>query len=194
MKNKTWMKSLRKKGMTAGLILASCAVMSACGGQNGKTGAENQAGNQTESPTANRQDDGQEKSDQKDGKQTDAGEIGKKLAEALTFEDELTLADEDMAGMLYGIDTAVQSSVYISSGATAEEIAVFEFETDQDCKEAVSLAEQRIEDQKEAFASYVPKEVKRLDGAVVKQYGRFLAVCVCDDSRKAEELLTELFQ
>lgn len=99
-----------------------------------------------------------------------------------------------MAGMLYGIDAAVQSSVYISSGATAEEIAVFEFETEEDCKEAVSLAEQRIEDQKEAFASYVPKEVKRLDGAVVKQYGRFLAVCVCDDGRKAEELFAELFQ
>lgn len=146
MKNKTWMKSLQKKGITAGLILAFCAVLSACGGQNGQAGA----GKQTESQT---------------GKQADAGEIGKKLAEALAFEDELTLADEDMAGMLYGIDTAVQSSVYISSGATAEEIAVFEFETEEDCKEAVSLAEQRIEDQKEAFASYVPKEVKRLDGA-----------------------------
>ena len=172
MKNKTWMKSLQKKGITAGLILAFCAVLSACGGQNGQAGA----GKQTESQT---------------GKQADAGEIGKKLAEALAFEDELTLADEDMAGMLY---TAVQSSVYISSGATAEEIAVFEFETEEDCKEAVSLAEQRIEDQKEAFASYVPKEVKRLDGAVVKQYGRFLAVCVCDDGRKAEDLLAELFQ
>lgn len=175
MKNKTCMKSLQKKGITAGLILAFCAVLSACGGQNGQAGA----GKQTESQT---------------GKQADAGEIGKKLAEDLAFEDELTLADEDMAGMLYGIDAAVQSSVYISSGATAEEIAVFEFETEEDCKEAVSLAEQRIEDQKEAFASYVPKEVKRLDGAVVKQYGRFLAVCVCDDGRKAEELLAELFQ
>lgn len=77
------------------------------------------AGKQTESQT---------------GKQADAGEIGKKLAEALAFEDELTLADEDMAGMLYGIDTAVQSSVYISSGATAEEVAVFEFETEEDCQ------------------------------------------------------------
>ena len=203
MKNKTWMKNLQKKGVAAGLILASCAVLSACGGQNGQAGAENQAekqtgkqtesqmenkeGKQTESRTENqaegqmadRRNGGQEKSDQKDGKQADAGEIGKKLAEALTFEDELTLADEDMAEMLYGIDTAVQSSVYISSGATAEEIAVFEFETEEDCKEAVALAEQRLEDQKEAFASYVPKEVKRLDGAVVKQYGRFLAVCVC---------------
>lgn len=184
MKNKTWMKSLQKKGITAGLILASCAVLSACGGQNGQAGAGNQTESQAENQTENR----------RDGRQADAEEIGKKLAEALTFEDELTLADQDMAEMLYGIDTAVQSSVYISSGATAEEIAVFEFETDQDCKEAVPLAEQRVEEQKEAFASYVPKEVKRLDGAVVKQYGRFLAVCICDDSRKAEELLTELFQ
>lgn len=194
MKNKTWMKSLQKKGITAGLILAFCAVLSACGGQNGQAGAGKQTESQADNQTENRRDGGQEKSAQKDGKQADAGVIGKKLAEALAFEDELTLADEDMAGMLYGIDTAVQSSVYISSGATAEEIAVFEFETEEDCKEAVSLAEQRIEDQKEAFASYVPKEVKRLDGAVVKQYGRFLAVCVCDDGRKAEELLAELFQ
>lgn len=194
MKDKTWMKSLQKKGITAGLILAFCAVLSACGGQNGQAGAGKQTESQADNQTENRRDGGQEKSAQKDGKQADAGVIGKKLAEALAFEDELTLADEDMAGMLYGIDTAVQSSVYISSGATAEEIAVFEFETEEDCKEAVSLAEQRIEDQKEAFASYVPKEVKRLDGAVVKQYGRFLAVCVCDDGRKAEELLAELFQ
>lgn len=194
MKNKTWMKSLQKKGITAGLILAFCAVLSACGGQNGQAGAGKQTESQADNQTENRRDGGQEKSAQKDGKQADAGVIGKKLAEALAFEDELTLADEDMAGMLYGIDAAVQSSVYISSGATAEEIAVFEFETEEDCKEAVSLAEQRIEDQKEAFASYVPKEVKRLDGAVVKQYGRFLAVCVCDDGRKAEELLAELFQ
>lgn len=194
MKNKTWMKSLQKKGITAGLILAFCAVLSACGGQNGQAGAGKQTESQADNQTENRRDGGQEKSAQKDGKQADAGVIGKKLAEDLAFEDELTLADEDMAGMLYGIDAAVQSSVYISSGATAEEIAVFEFETEEDCKEAVSLAEQRIEDQKEAFASYVPKEVKRLDGAVVKQYGRFLAVCVCDDGRKAEELLAELFQ
>jgi hypothetical protein len=190
MRNKIWMKSAQKKGIRAGLLLAVCLSVSACGGQSGKGGAENQVKNQTES----RQDSGQTKNAQKDGKQADAGEIGKKLAETLTFEDELTLADEDMAEMLYGIDTAVQSSVYVSSGATAEEIAVFEFGTEEECKEAVSLAEQRIEDQKEAFASYVPKEVKRLDGAAVKQYGRFLAVCVCDESRQAEELLSELLQ
>lgn len=45
MKNKTCMKSLQKKGITAGLILAFCAVLSACGGQNGQAGA----GKQTES-------------------------------------------------------------------------------------------------------------------------------------------------
>lgn len=174
MRNKAWMKNVQKKGIMAGLLLAVCVAVSACGGQKEKT--EHLGESQT------------------DSQQADVGEIGKKLAEALTFEDELTLADEDMAGLLYGIDTAVQSSVYISSGATAEEIAVFEFAEEQECKEAFALAEQRIEDQKEAFASYVPKEVKRLDGAVIKQYGRFLAVCICDDSQKAEELLSESLQ
>ena len=176
MKNKTWMRNTAKKGIMAGLLLAVCAAVSACGGQNGKTKAENSAESQAVS------------------QQADAGEIGKKLAEALTFEDELTLADQEMAGLLYGIDTAVSSSVYIGSGATAEEIAVFEFKTEQECKEAVALVEQRIEDQKEAFASYMPKEIKRLEGTVIKQYGRFLAVCVCDDSQKAEELLSEFLQ
>ncbi len=176
MKNKTWMRNTAKKGILAGLLLAVCVAVCACGGQSGKTKAESSVESQAESRKA------------------DVGQIGKKLAEDLPFEDELSLAEEDMAGLLYGIDTAVSSSVYIGSGATAEEIAVFEFETEQECKEAVSLAEQRIEDQKTAFASYMPEEVKRLEGAVVKQYGRFLAVCVCDDSQKAEELLSESFQ
>lgn len=176
MRNKTWMKSVQKKGIVAGLLLSVCILVSACGGQNKKADTRSLVESQADSQKA------------------DVGEIGKKLAESLTFEDELTLADQEMAGLLYGIDTAVSSSVYIGSGATAEEIAVFEFKTEQECKEAVALVEQRIEDQKEAFASYMPKEIKRLEGTVIKQYGRFLAVCVCDDSQKAEELLSEFLQ
>lgn len=110
------------------------------------------------------------------------------LYENLVFTDELTQIDEDTANKLYHIDNAVNQYVYISSGATAEEIAVFEFETKDAAAAALPAAQERIAFQKESYQSYMPKEVQKLENAVVKQTGRYLIVCVTDGN-EAENII-----
>ena len=51
------------------------------------------------------------------------------------------------------------------------------------------VVKQHIEDQITSFESYVPGEVAKLKDAVVRTVGRYVAVCVSDDSAAAEKIL-----
>lgn len=143
-------------------------------------------GNQTQDETT-RQEMSSQQTEKQTEKQTeeqatiaDAKSLADELLANVTFDDELADIDIDTAKFLYQIDTCVDAFVYISSGATAEEIAVFAFADSQSAKEALPIAEKRIADQKEGFASYVPEEVQRLDNAVVAQCGNYVVVCVSE--------------
>ena len=119
-------------------------------------------------------------------KDIDAEKLADDLRNKVAFQDELTLTDENVAEKLYNIDDFAEAYLYIGSGATAEEIAVFKFDNADKAKAALDNAKQRIADQKEDFASYIPEEVKRLDNSVVKQYGTCLVVCVSEGEQAAK--------
>lgn len=126
-------------------------------------------------------------------KTMDAQALATELAENVEYSDELNEIDSEMAEALYQIDTAQNAYVYVSSGATAEEVAVFEFEDAEDAKEAVEAANTRIQEQKDSFAAYVPEEVDKLEHAMVQQSGRYLAVCVTDDRDTAKDIVDRYF-
>lgn len=118
--------------------------------------------------------------------QIDAQALANELMEKVDFVDELNLISSEMVPKLYGIDNAQEAYVYMGSGATAEEVAVFKFADEQAAKDGLAKAEQRIASQKDSFANYIPEEVARLDNAVIKQSGEYLAVCVSEGSTAAE--------
>ena len=122
----------------------------------------------------------------KSGSSIDAQALAKELMEKIDFVDELNLINSEMVSKLYGIDNAQEAYVYMGSGATAEEVAVFKFADEQAAKDGLAKAEQRIASQKDSFANYIPEEVARLDNAVIKQSGEYLAVCVSEGSTAAE--------
>lgn len=130
------------------------------------------------------------------GKETSAAVDLQNLAETLLadgkFDDALAQIDDDTVTMLYGIDNAAEQVVYIGSGATPEEIALFSFATAAEAEAGFALAQMRIADQKEAFTDYNAWEMPKLEDAVVKQYGTYVVLCVSGDSR-AEAILTETF-
>lgn len=114
--------------------------------------------------------------------------LAQELAEKVPFEDQLSLAPEAAAEKLYAIVDAERAFIYTGSGATAEEIAVFEFADEAGAKDGLALARQRIERQTEDYASYIPEELPRLENAVLRQSGRYLAVCVSAGA-EAEEII-----
>ncbi len=108
----------------------------------------------------------------------DVDQLAGELLEQVAFEDELTELDDSMVAALYGVENAQEQKVYLSSGATAEEVAVFRFATEEEAQAALAVLEQRLESRRTDFANYMPDEAARLDNAVLERSGCFVALCV----------------
>lgn len=117
------------------------------------------------------------------------------LKNSLTFQDAIAPADESRVEMLYGIDPAdlTAQKVYVSTGATAEEIAVFEAKDTDAAGRVKAAAEQRIADQKESFQDYNPKELTKLGDPVIETQGNYVILVVCDDAQAARDAVKGLW-
>lgn len=118
----------------------------------------------------------------------DAKVLSDKLLNEITYEDELAEVDYDVVYNMDDIKVS-KSIVYIGSGATAEEIAVIECESKEDAKKAYTALNDRVEEQKVSFKDYVPKELEKLDEAVVIQKGNSVILSISNESVKAKDII-----
>jgi len=120
----------------------------------------------------------------------DINVLSDKLFNDITYEDELSQVDYDL---VYDMDDVKVSDsiVYVGSGATAEEIAVITCESKEDAKKALEALNERVEDQKESFKDYVPKELEKLEEAVVIQKGNSVILSISNESQKAKDIISK---
>ena len=86
------------------------------------------------------------------------------------------------------------AAVYTSTGATAEEIAVLVFSTQEEADDARKALEARVSDQKDACEGYLPAELPKLEQAIVKESGSSVLLVVANDSQAAQAALDGLAQ
>ena len=121
--------------------------------------------------------------------------LADQLLAEVSFEDQLSQVDQNTALMLYGLEESqvADFAVYAGSGATAEEIAVFEA-VDGDAAKAVQEGMQaRLSSQISDYGDYRPQEVPKLESAVVKTSGNYVVLCVSADNDAAADLIEEAF-
>lgn len=83
---------------------------------------------------------------------------------------------------MYGIEVEnVTALGYAGSGGVADELSVFSLENETDADSILQIAQDRIAERIEAYKSYKPDEVFKLEHAFVKKYGTFVVVGVCSD-------------
>lgn len=130
---------------------------------------------------------------EKENVQVDINALAEALDTGITYQDPLEKLDDDMVGMLYSVDGLVDASVvYMGSGATAEEIAVFDCVDADTAKNKVKpIVEDHVKSQIEAFENYVPEEVSKLNEAVVRQTGEYVVLSVSNDPDGANKILDE---
>lgn len=107
------------------------------------------------------------------------------------YKDQLSEIDDTTGLTLYGIaaDDVKDCIVILGSGATAEEIAVFEA-ADSEAAAAIKTAcENRIDTQEAACENYLPDEMPKLASAVVVESGNYVILCVSEDSEKANSII-----
>ena len=115
----------------------------------------------------------------------DISSAAQALAVEITFEDEIAPIDDEAVRYLYDLPDGVKAAVYSSSGATAEELALFDAGDESTAKAVLSVAREHIQSQLESFKNYNPDETDKLEKAVVKQFGQYVALCVTSDAGAA---------
>ena len=118
------------------------------------------------------------------------------LQETIAFQDTLTAISDQMITTIYRIsaEDVAQQQVYVSTGATAEEIAVFEA-VDTDAAQRIETAVwQRVADQKAGFEDYLPAELPKLADPFVLVKGKYVILCVSDHNEEVKTELDKLFK
>lgn len=123
--------------------------------------------------------------------QIDVDALAAKLATSIKFGDQPTKIDEKAALKLYNIQSTSikKQSVYVSSGATAEEISVWESNDANAAKDVKAAVLARIEAQKAGFRDYVPTEMVKLKSPVLICEGNYVILCVSNDNTKAKQVI-----
>lgn len=89
----------------------------------------------------------------------------------------------------FDMEKIEESTAALNSGANSCEVAVVKCSDSKYVAEAEKLFQTRVDNQAALFETYAPEEVTKLDAALIKSAGNYVAFCVTDDTAKAEEIL-----
>lgn len=115
------------------------------------------------------------------------------MAKAVKFSDEMSAVDQKTAEKLFGLEsgTVVAAKAYESTGATAEEVAAFEAKDEAAEKQVAAAVKKRVENQKAAFQGYQPKEMTKLKNPLIVEKGKYVFLCVADDTSPARQAIDQ---
>ena len=111
------------------------------------------------------------------------------ILEQVTFEDELVELDQGAIENFYTLPDGVTARVFLGSGATSEEIAVFEAEDEAGAEAMLENAKTHISERITSFENYLPEQVQTLEDAIVEQIGNCVVVCVTKDIDTARSVI-----
>ncbi len=111
------------------------------------------------------------------------------------FEEPMQQSSAERGISVFGIQDAdvAEASYYAASAAVAEEILIVKAVDEAAASNVLHAMKERQAMQKEDYADYVPKEVPKVENAVIKAFGDTVVYCVASDSAAAEAAVASLF-
>ncbi len=116
----------------------------------------------------------------------DINSVSKSLVENIEFKDSLELLDSEIVKMFYEIPDNTEYVLYMGSGATAEELAIFKLADEQKVEEMIKNIKAHIENQILQFEDYNNEEIKKLENYILKVKDNYVVLCVTDDIENAK--------
>ena len=126
----------------------------------------------------------------------DVQQTADKLSQEVSFQDQLTSLDQDAALKLYDLtaDDVQAVALYVGTGATAEEISVWQGKDANAAKNIQNAVNTRIENQKESFVDYNPEEMPKLENPIVVAKGNYVVLCLSGDNDNAKKVIDSCCQ
>lgn len=119
------------------------------------------------------------------------------LAEEITksnaFEDQLEKIDSEMTMQDYNFSTdeVEQLVSYQGSGATSEEIVILQVKGKNNINSVKEKMNTRLSERKEAFESYLPEEVEKIDNSILRVEGNYIILCIANDANTVNNVINE---
>ena len=123
----------------------------------------------------------------------DVNKAADAIKSGTTFTDELTKTDTENAEKLYQVDASLVQDVcvYIGTGATPEEIAVWKAKDDNGAAKLKEAAQGRLDTQKQRFTDYNPEQMPKIESAVLEESGKTVVLCISADNDKAKTAVSQ---
>ena len=120
-------------------------------------------------------------------------DLASKILQSGAFADELIKVDSEMIMSDYNFtaDEVEEFVSYQGSGATSEEIVILKVKDNSNLNSIKDKINARIEERKEAFQSYLPKEVGKIDSSILRVEGNYIIFCVSNDSSKVNQIIND---
>ena len=120
-------------------------------------------------------------------------ELSSKIIESGAFEDTLEKVDSTMTINNYNfMESQIKEILsYQGSGATSEEIVIIQVKEKSDIKTIKEKINIRLEERKEAFASYLPKEVYKIENNVLMVKGDYVILSISNDTKKVSDVINK---
>ena len=121
----------------------------------------------------------------------DINKLAEDIKNQKMFDDTLEIIEKDIAITNYNFNNEIIQDLvsYVSTGATAEEILVIEAKDKNSIKAIEEKITERIKERKEAFASYLPNEVYKLENPVLIIKDKYIILCICNNSQNMSEYI-----
>ena len=123
--------------------------------------------------------------------QIDINELATKIMETGAFTDDLAKIDSEMIKDDYGFTNEEIKEIvsYQGSGATSEEIVILQVNDKSNLNSVKEKINTRLTERKEAFESYLPEEVFKIDNNILEVKGNYIIMCISNDSNKVNEAI-----
>ena len=119
--------------------------------------------------------------------------LAEEIAKCSAFEDQLEKVDSEMTMQDYNFSTdeVAQLVSYQGSGASSEEIVILQVKEKSNINSVKDKINRRLAERKEAFESYLPEEVGKIDNSILRVEGNYIILCVAKDANTVNNVINE---
>jgi hypothetical protein len=122
----------------------------------------------------------------------DVDAIAQTAIEKISFDTELAkMEDSVVESMITKASEDTQIDLYMGEGTCADELLFITVADESDLDGEVEALKNHLSEMQQSFQDYLPKEAKKIDDAVILQWGRYVVACVSGDKDNAKKVLTE---
>lgn len=120
-------------------------------------------------------------------------DLASRIVGSASFEDQLAQADSEMVMNDYNFSSDEINDLvsYQGSGATSEELVILQVKDKSKINSVKEKINTRLSERREAFGSYLPKEVGKIDNNILRVEGNYIILCIANDTNTVNKIINE---